>query len=92
MQNILKKLLTFFTLLFILLSNFQVGVLYADENSKLKIEKEKSVEHLEKVEKIIDKVVVKIDGKLKNKETKERLEEKNEEIKEYLEKVKEEIK
>jgi len=90
MQTI-KKILTFFTLIFVLLSNLQIGVLYADSASKLEIEKTKSVEKLEKVEKLIGTVVKKIDKKIKNKEIKERLEEKNEEVKEYLEKVQEQI-
>ena len=91
MQNILRKLLTLWTLLFILLSNFQVGVLYADSQSSLKLEKDKSVAHLEKVEKVINLAVWKIDKKLKKGEVKERLEEKQEEIKEYLEKAQKEI-
>jgi len=88
----MKKLLTLFTLLFVLLSNFQIGVLHAQNSSQLEIEKNKWVAVLQKVEKVIDITVDKIEKKVKNKEVKERLEEKNEEVKEYLEKVEEEIK
>jgi len=92
MQNKLRKLLTFFTLFFVLLSNLQIGVLYADSVSKLETEKNKSEIILNKVENAVVKIADKIEKKVKNKEVKKRLQDKKKEIKEYLEKVDNKVK
>jgi hypothetical protein len=88
----LKKILTFFTLFFVLLSNFQIGVLYAQNLSSLDRAKGKSEIILNKVENAVVKIADKIEKKVKNKEIKKRLSSKKEEIKKYLEKVDKEIK
>jgi len=44
MHNIFKKFITFCTLIFVLLSNFQTGVLYAQNLSSLEKEKKQALE------------------------------------------------
>jgi len=87
----MKKIFTFTTLLFLLLSNLQVGVLYAENLDQLEAHKDKSVEALQKVEQVIDTAVHKIENSKKNSEIVERLSEKNEEIKEYIDIVENKI-
>gem|GEM_PF-1841282 len=88
----LRKIFSLFILLFMLISNFQIGTIYALEKEKVEREQEKNVLILDKVENIVENTIEKIDSKTRNKDIKNRLEEKQKEVKEYLEKVKEEIK
>lgn len=88
----MRKIFSLLLLLALWVSQFSIPQLYAESQSRLNSEKEKSALILDTVENIIDSWVEKIEKKIKKSEQKERLEEKHEEIKEYLEEVKEEIK
>ena len=87
----MKKLFSYLIILFLLFSNFQIWSIYADSVSRLETEKEISVEKLEKVEILLEKIVDKVDKNTNDTELKEKLKEKSEEIKITLEKAKKEI-
>ncbi|NDK08446.1 S8 family serine peptidase [Candidatus Gracilibacteria bacterium] len=87
----MKKLLSLLLLVFFLVSSLNCGTIYAYEVSALESTKDKSIEILENVEKVVDKTIEKIDNKTNDAEIEARLEQKQEEIKEYLEEAKEKI-
>lgn len=87
----MKKLLSLWILVFFLVSSLNCWTIYAYEVSALESTKDKSIEALVNVEKVVDTTVEKIDAKTSDAEIEARLEQKQEEIKEYLEEAKEQI-
>ena len=80
-----------FLLISLLVSQFQIGVLYADSVVSLSETKQENIEKLEVIEEVIDTTIEKIDKKINNTEIEARLEEKEAEVEEYLQEVKQEI-
>jgi len=78
-------------LVLFLLYQFQIGIIYADTQSKLETSKEQSIAWLTQVWKVIDSSITKIDKKIKDEEQSERLREKEQEIQEYIEDTQEKI-
>jgi hypothetical protein len=73
----LKKILTVLVTFFLVLSNLQIGFLYAqnveEKKQEVNQEKEKSEKILNKVETTVVKIADNIEKKVKNEEIKERL-------------------
>jgi len=87
----MKKLFSWCILLSLVLSQFQIWWVYANEVQNLKNEKESSITTLSAIDGIIEKWIEKIDKKIKDPEKSQRLQEKQEEIKQYLEDTVEDI-
>jgi len=85
-----KKSIIFFTLIFLLISQTNIWVVYAQSVAELESQKDASIEVLDKTEIVVDKVIDKLDEKI-NDEREERLREKEEEIGDYIEEVQEKI-
>jgi peptidoglycan hydrolase CwlO-like protein len=87
----MKKFLSLLLLLVFNITSFQILPIYAQYNSSLEKDKQKNIEVLDKVEKIIDKSIDKIDEKIKNEDISKRLREKEKEIEEYIEDTQDKI-
>jgi len=87
----MKKLLSSILLSFLILGQFHIGTVYAESLAKLENEKQIQKQNIEKVGDVIDSTFEKLDGKTKNKETKEKIAEKQKEAEVYLQEVQEKI-
>ena len=76
----MKRWACMFLLVTLLISQFQVWVLYADSVASLGEAKQENIEKLE----VIDTTIEKIDKKINNTEIEARLEQKEAEVEEYL--------
>jgi len=83
----MKKIISSISLLFLCVTQFHIGAVYAENQSVLESEKQKGIQTLDIVEQIVDIAVGKLDTKIRTEEKKDQLQEKNEEIKEYLAEV-----
>jgi molecular chaperone DnaK (HSP70) len=90
-MNILQKGTAHILLVLFLLSQFQLGTLYADTQSKLETSKTQTIQVLEQVEQVVDQSIDKIDAKIVDEDQSERLREKEQEIKQYIEATQEAI-
>lgn len=88
----MKKIFSLLLVSLLIVSQSQIGIIYAENQAILESEKQKGIQTLDVVEQIIDTTVNKLDNKIRNEEKKDQLQEKNEEIKEYLEEVTQDIK
>jgi hypothetical protein len=75
----------------LIISQFQIGTLYANSITQLEETKQENIEKLDILEQVIDTTIEKIDQKINNTEIEERLAEKEQEVEVYLQEVKEEI-
>lgn len=87
----MRRFFSLFLLVFLILSQFQIGQIYANSLAELESEKQKSIQVLDTVEKVIDDTIDKIDAKTNNKEIETRLKQKEQEVEEYLNEVQQEI-
>jgi len=78
-------------LVLFLVSQFQIGTIYADTQAKLETSKAQTIQVLDQVGKVVDASIDKIDNKIADEEQSERLREKEQEIKQYIEETQEAI-
>ena len=87
----MKKAIAYICLLFIFVSQTQIGVIYAQESAKVEAAQDQNIEVLDKVEGVIGTVMDRLDDKVRNIEIKEQLQEKEAEIEKYIEETQEKI-
>jgi len=87
----MKQYFSFVILFFVLLSQFQIGVLYAAEKQDIREEKNNSIAELDTTAWAIESATTKLKASIEDSEITKQLETKEEEIVEYLEEVQEEI-
>ncbi len=85
-----KKFIIIFSLIFLLISQTNIWVLYAQGVNQLEATKDASIEVLDKTEAVVDVVIEKLDEQIHD-EREQKLEKKAEEIEEYIEEIQEQI-
>ena len=87
----MRKVLSSFLLSMILLSQFQVLSVYAQEQAELQSERQEAITTLDAVDTLIDSTVDSLDAKIKHTSTKQKLQKKHKEIEAYIEETQEAI-
>ncbi len=83
----MKKIFSLLLLSFLLVSQFQIGTLYAQAETQLEETRESSLQTLESLDILVTSTLEKIEGKTQSVELQEQIQEKQEEIQAYIEEV-----
>lgn len=83
----MKRIFSLLLLSLLIISQFQIGTVYAQAETQLEQTRESSLQTLESLDTLVNATLEKIEGKTQSVELQEQIQEKQEEIQAYIEEV-----